>query len=94
MDIGTVYLRTDLENFGSQPLKNLKWCVCLNKLYHFKFFKGCPPQILLGPYLYSIEIGSNYMMLLSFVNLNYNWSQFNAGSNFYLNNLTTNVAII
>ena len=28
---------------GRQPLKNLK---C-----HFKFFKGCLPQILLGPFL-------------------------------------------
>ena len=25
--------------------------VCLSKPYHFKFFKGCLPQILLGPFL-------------------------------------------
>ena len=24
---------------------------CLGKPYHFKFFKGCLPQILLGPFL-------------------------------------------
>ena len=25
--------------------------VCLSRPYHFKFFKGCLPQILLGPFL-------------------------------------------
>ena len=25
--------------------------VCLSKLHNFKFFKGCLPQILLGPFL-------------------------------------------
>ena len=30
---------------GRQPLKNLNW------YGHFKFFKGCLPQILLGPFL-------------------------------------------
>ena len=25
--------------------------VCLSTLYHFKFFKGCLPQILFGPFL-------------------------------------------
>ena len=25
--------------------------VCLGGPYHFKFFKGCLPQILLGPFL-------------------------------------------
>ena len=25
--------------------------VCLGRLNHFKFFKGCLPQILLGPFL-------------------------------------------
>ena len=24
---------------------------CLGRPYHFKFFKGCLPQILLGPFL-------------------------------------------
>ena len=30
---------------GRQPLKNL------GRSYHFKFFKGCLPQISLGPFL-------------------------------------------
>ena len=25
--------------------------VCLGRTYHFKFFKGCLPQILFGPFL-------------------------------------------
>ena len=29
---------------GRQPLKNLK-CITLSRSYHFKFFKGCLPQI-------------------------------------------------
>ena len=32
----------------------LKICnnmVCVGRPYHFKFFKGCLPQILLGPFL-------------------------------------------
>ena len=24
---------------------------CISRLYHFKFFSGCLPQILLGPFL-------------------------------------------
>ena len=31
--------------------KNLRDIVCLSKPYPFKFFKGCLPQILLGPFL-------------------------------------------
>ena len=34
---------------GRQGLKNLKWYGLLT--YHLKFFKGCLPQILLGPFL-------------------------------------------
>ena len=37
---------------GRQPLKNLKW---YGLLYHFKFFKGWLPQILLGPFLNSLS---------------------------------------
>ena len=36
---------------GRQPLKNFRDIVCLSRPYHFKFFKGCLPQILLGPFL-------------------------------------------
>ena len=28
--------------------------VCLDRPYHFKFFKGCLPQILLGPFWYNM----------------------------------------
>ena len=36
---------------GRQSLKNLKWCDLLKQTNHFKFFKCCVPQILLGPFL-------------------------------------------
>ena len=36
-----------------QPLKNLK--VCLNRSYPFKFFEGCLPQVLLGPFLNTLS---------------------------------------
>ena len=29
--------------------------VCLNRPYHFKFFKGCLPQIPLGPFLNTLS---------------------------------------
>ena len=29
--------------------------VCLGRPYHFKFFKGCLPQILLGPFLNTLN---------------------------------------
>ena len=29
--------------------------VCLRRTYHFKFFKGCLPQILLGPFLNTLS---------------------------------------
>ena len=38
-----------------QPLKNLKDMVCLSRPYLFKFFKGCLPQILLGPLLNTLS---------------------------------------
>ena len=34
-----------------QPLNNLTCLLCFNRPYHFKSFKGCIPQILLGPFL-------------------------------------------
>ena len=30
--------------------------VCLGRPYHFKFFKGCLPSILLGPFLNGLHI--------------------------------------
>ena len=29
--------------------------VCLGRLYHLKFFKGCLPQIVLGPFLNTLS---------------------------------------
>ena len=36
---------------GRQPLKHLKGYGLLSRPYPFNFFKGCLPQILLGPLL-------------------------------------------
>ena len=36
---------------GSQSLKNLKWTISLKQTISLQFFKGCLPQILLGPFL-------------------------------------------
>ena len=36
---------------GRQPLKNLKLYDLWSRPYHFNFFKGSLPQILLGPFL-------------------------------------------
>ena len=36
---------------GRQPLKKLKGYGLLRRLYPFKLFKDCFPQILLGPFL-------------------------------------------
>ena len=38
-----------LLKFISSNKSDLK--ICLGRPYHFKFFKGCLPQILLGPFL-------------------------------------------
>ena len=39
-----------------QPLKIWRDIVCLSRPYHFKFFKGCLPQILLGPFLNTLSL--------------------------------------
>ena len=36
---------------GRQPLINLSGMGCLSRPYNSKFFKGCLPRILLGPFL-------------------------------------------
>ena len=36
---------------GRQRLKIRSDMICLSRPYHFKIFKGCLPQILLGPFL-------------------------------------------
>ena len=40
---------------GRQSLKNRRDMVCLGRPYYFKFFKGCLPQILLGPFLHTLN---------------------------------------
>ena len=49
---GTKFSRMDEVKFVGDSLKKI-WSdmVCLNRTYHFKFFKGCLPQILLGIFL-------------------------------------------
>ena len=41
-----VFTNEPSEICGRQHLK-----ICLSRPYHFKFFKGCLPQTLLGPFL-------------------------------------------
>ena len=36
---------------GRQPLQNWSDMVCLSRPYHFKFFKDCLSQVLLGTFL-------------------------------------------
>ena len=49
---GSRYSRIDPVKFVENSLlKNWTDMVCLGRSYHFKYFKGCLPQILLGPFL-------------------------------------------
>ena len=41
---------------GRKPVKFWSDTVCLSRPYHFKFFKGCLPQILFGPFLTYITL--------------------------------------
>ena len=49
---GLRYSRMDQVKFVEKNLQEI-WSdlVCLSTPYHFKFFKGCLPQVLLGPFL-------------------------------------------
>ena len=41
---------------------------CLSRPYHFKFFKGCLPQILLGPFLNTLtHLFLNFIILMAFL---------------------------
>ena len=35
--------------------------VCLSRLYHFKFFKGCLRQISLGPFVNTLPLNIAYL---------------------------------
>ena len=41
--------------------------VCLGRTYHFKFFKGCLPQILLGPFLNTLSHMVHQRQLIFFM---------------------------
>ena len=52
---GRNYTRMDQIKFVEDSLKKtLRDMVCYSRPYSFKFFKGCLPQILLGPFLNTI----------------------------------------
>ena len=65
MRLCSVYIRDKVfkngpsKTCGRQPLKNLKRYdllkICFSWPYHFKFFKGCLPQILLSPFLNTLS---------------------------------------
>ena len=45
---------------GTQGNIDINWSMCtkcLSRPYHFKFFKGCLPQILLGPFMNMLTHG-------------------------------------
>ena len=51
-----IYQKTLLHTFFCLFWKSLKaFSVCLSRPYHFKFFKGCLPQIWLGPFLNTLS---------------------------------------
>ena len=58
---------------GRRPLKNLKWyMVCLNRQYHFSFFKDCLPQILLSSFLNTLShMSSKIFCSVYCLNVNY-----------------------
>ena len=45
---------------GRQPLKIWRDMACLSRPYLFKFFKGCLPKILFGPFLNLCSIWYQY----------------------------------
>ena len=50
-----MYKWDKLKICGRQPLKIWSDKVCLGGPYHFKFFKDCLPEILLGPFLNTLS---------------------------------------
>ena len=44
-----IFRKTAFKKIGSDK-------VCLNRIYHFESFKGCLPQILLGPFLNTLTL--------------------------------------
>ena len=61
-NVNWTYIKWDkvFKNWPSKIMENnlqKTWSdmVCLNRPYPFKFFKGCLPQILLGPFLNTLS---------------------------------------
>ena len=53
---GTKYSRMDQVKFVEDSLKKFEGIiVCLRRPYHFKTFKGCLPQISIGPFLNTLS---------------------------------------
>ena len=52
---GTKYSRMDQEKLVEDKWHDLSDMVYLSRPYHFKFFKGSLPQILLGPFLNTVS---------------------------------------
>ena len=53
---GTKYSRMDQVKFVEDSLKKFEGIiVCLHRPYHFKIFKGCLPQISIGPFLNTLS---------------------------------------
>ena len=49
---GSRYSRMDQVKYAEDSLLKIRSdTVCLGRPYHFRFFKGCLPQILFGPFL-------------------------------------------
>ena len=58
-----VFKNGQSENCGRQPLKNFKGYDPLRQTIIIQIFKGCLPQILLGPFLNTLT----YLMLISHI---------------------------
>ena len=74
---------------------------CLSRLYSFKFFKGCLPQIFLGPFLntlyqlYRRHLGKTVLVSLENNRASLPWNHFNFyfffSFFFYIKILTYNI---
>ena len=62
--------------------------VCLSRPYHFKFFKGCLRQILLGPFLNTLtHLFLNFIILMAFLLQTYIRNNFNWVSKLFLRSM-------
>ena len=85
---GSGYTRMGLVKFAGEIWRDM---ICLDRPYHFKFFKGCYPQILLGPFLNTVtkifyNAVCNKTMAFSVKRFNYNQYLFILCSNKWAEN--------